>query len=186
MISNKKIVVLLLLFLARKCYVLEAPILKSITGTDDGGVFVVWKPINDTSDETVLGYKILINEVKERLERMYKLVNGDQEPGLVEEMTSEEVFGTMPLSLAKQIIAEGVTTDNMLIDYIKPDVLHEIRVLAYTKDKESKLSSPWRVKLLTLAKNKRAIAFRHHDECFLTIRHDDVTTGTPIIYNNYI
>ncbi|OWR42459.1 hypothetical protein KGM_212966 [Danaus plexippus plexippus] len=186
MISNKRIVVFLLLCLARKCYVLDAPIIKSITGTDDDGVFVEWKSINDTSDGAVLGYKILINEVKEKLERMYKLVNGDQEPGLVMEMTSEEVFGTMPLSFSKQIIAEGLATDNMLIDYIKPDVLHEIRVLTYTKDKESKLSPPWRVKLLTRAKDKRALAYRHLDECFLTIRHDDIATGTPIIYNNYI
>lgn len=92
----------------------------------------------------------------------------------------------MPLSFSKQIIAEGLATDNMIIDYIKPDVLHEIRVLAYTKDKESKLSPPWRVKLLTRAKDKRALAYRHLDECFLTIRHDDIATGTPIIYNNYI
>ncbi|XP_047534475.1 uncharacterized protein LOC125069137 [Vanessa atalanta] len=167
---------------------LEAPKLLDVTATKEGGLYVVWESIDYNVSDPILGYKINIWEVKEKTEKMFKLINADQAPGFVKEHRSSKDFSRESIPENKpRIFRADPDSTTLEIDYIKPDVLNEIRIQAYKQKENGAYSEPWRLKVFKEF-GHNAIGQRHMDECILTVTTQTRAMGGPLphIYNSHL
>ncbi|XP_046968776.1 uncharacterized protein LOC124536303 [Vanessa cardui] len=167
---------------------IEAPKLLDVTVTKEGGLYVVWESIDDNVSDPILGYKIKIWEVKEKTERMFKLINADQVPGFVKEDRASEDFSkdSIPENKPRMFRADPDST-SLEIGYIKPDALNEIRIQAYKQKEDGAYSEPWRLKVFK-EYGHDAVGHRHKDECILTVTTQTRAMGGPLphIYNSHL
>ncbi|CAH2090817.1 unnamed protein product [Euphydryas editha] len=108
--------------------------------------------------------EIKIWEVKEKIERKYKLINGDSVPGFVKESITVEVFNKNIPSNKPRIFRADPNSSSLEINYIKPDVLNEIRIQSYKQNEDGEYSEPWRLKVFKEFRHN-AVGHKHMEKC---------------------
>ncbi|XP_045495844.1 uncharacterized protein LOC123694447 [Colias croceus] len=168
---------------------LNAPTGVKVTFLEPSGLYVEWDEVRYNIHEPNIGFIVKLWEIKEETTRNYKLINGEQYPGL-----EKNNFAAVPFTpdhLSHQNISD-ITVKGGFFNYariksVKPYQLYEVRVMAYRGDEIGPMSEPKRLKLITET-NYVMLAQRTTDSCQATIITNKTTSDMPetYVYNSYL
>ncbi|CAK1544892.1 unnamed protein product [Leptosia nina] len=163
------------------------------------GFFVQWD-VTRSSIPKIKGYKVKLWSIEENTTRNYKLLNGDQYPGLERNDIAQEAFNES--YTAKNEVTE-ITSINAYHNEarllsIAKDTLYEIRVFTYKDEDVGPMSDPIRVKIMksktdyTVSEDivkprpvYTVLAERQFDYCKVSII-TNTTDGDPFIHKTFI
>ncbi|XP_073942561.1 uncharacterized protein [Choristoneura fumiferana] len=127
---------------------LPRPEIKSVTTLDPLSIQVEWNPVQSIDEkDPVIGYKIKVWELPPIITFKYVVVDGVMK--LVEDVVEPKINDaeTPPEKEAKEIVVQGPLVSKALVPDLKLNVVHEVRVRAYTKSQDGPLSGLTRIQL---------------------------------------
>ncbi|CAK1544890.1 unnamed protein product [Leptosia nina] len=146
----------------------QVPKITSVTTLVPAGLLVKWDSNNDVVD----GFKISVWEVEISSQGRFKLLNGDEIPGLLLEHKAIEpmAHNKLPKSKPIQVVVRDPEAREAKINKLKYNTLYEVRVLAYKGDGESGLSPPTRIQLIKADDAINVVAAqKENDVCIATV-----------------
>ncbi|XP_038223572.1 uncharacterized protein LOC119840865 [Zerene cesonia] len=168
---------------------LEAPTGVKVTFLEPSGLYVEWDQVPYDSHDPITGYIVKLWAIKEETTRNYKLINGEQYPGLEKNDYAAEPF--TPDHFSQQNVSEITIRRNNVnyarINYVSPMKLYEVRVMAYKGDEVGPMSEPRRLKFIYKT-NFVLLAQRTLDSCQATIITNKTSSdgSETFVYNTYL
>ncbi|CAF4926117.1 unnamed protein product [Pieris macdunnoughi] len=163
------------------------------------GVYVEWNTVPYKSMPLIKGYKVKLWSIEEQTTRNFKLLNGDQYPGLQRNDIAQEPFSIEHISKNNvSVITNSNAYYNMARIFMSIDNLYEIRVNTFNATAEGPMTDPIRVKIVKsvteytmspkVVKPRpiyKALGLRRIDSCGVSIITNS-SDGEPFIHNSYL
>ncbi|XP_022113779.2 uncharacterized protein LOC110992325 [Pieris rapae] len=163
------------------------------------GVYAEWNIVPYKSLSLINGYKVKIWSIEEETTRNFKLLNGDQYPGLQRNDVAQEPFSIEHISRKSvSVITNPNGYHNMARIFMTIDNLYEIRVNTFNATAEGPMTDPIRVKIVKsktdytmspkVVKPRpiyNVMGIRSIDSCGVSIITNS-SDGEPVIHNSYL
>ncbi|XP_045525417.1 uncharacterized protein LOC123714854 [Pieris brassicae] len=163
------------------------------------GVYARWNTVPYKSLSLINGYKVKIWSIEEETTRNFKLLNGDQYPGLQRNDVAQEPFSIEHISKNNvSVITNSNGYHNLARIFMSIDNLYEIRVNTFNATAEGPMTDPIRVKVVKSATDYTkspkivkprpvyiVLGLRSLDSCGVSIITNS-SDGEPFIHNSYL
>ncbi|VVC92751.1 unnamed protein product [Leptidea sinapis] len=149
---------------------LEAPKGMKVSFLEPLGFYVEWELVPRTIEDRISGYKVKLWKINEEISRNFKLLFGEQVPGLEKKDVSQEQFENHYTPKNEPTVFD--VTNGYLkaikIKDIKEETLYEVRVAAVRGSEIGPMSDPLRVKVIFRNTTTVMLAKRSLNYCELS------------------